>query len=353
MARFTHDPDNFLAAAPLTIPLFGDQQRALGCFQVFLCTNLRYEIHIRRRSDDQLVIKELQRADASPDAQPVAKSILQALEQKGEALRGGFDCSIVDTGLQHSGLDYSVSEAVCWTAALLAMAESPALELPLEISRIAFNTFGGISEREGIWAATELGGLVALKGFEDQPVLAYETPLDGFIVTMTSVKPDKPIEVSAKEATQAVNELVDGLDDGSFPSAPTDTLIGRLSGMSETNAMIGYAHTIIRDLCAEAMGLFSSNDIEPFEFARLLDEQENMRSDYLGLTTEKMIRMSERAKKAGALACCGFGNDGAMVIYAPRGQKSVFQTIESEGRIAIALNSGKGVCIEDVNWDDN
>lgn len=348
MSRFTHDPDHFRAAAPLTIPLFGDQQFGLGCFQVFLCTNLRYELDIHRRSDERVVIKNFQGADISLDAHPSAMSILEKIEERGGALRAGFDCSIVDTGLQYSGLDYAVAEAVCWTAVFLAMAESPTLETTFEPARTAFNACGGIPEQKGIWAATELGGLVALKGFDLESVQAYGNSLDGFIVTRTSLIPEKSIDASSKDAAEAVNQLVEGTDVQSFPSAPTDILLGRLSGISEANAMIGYAHTMIRDLCAESMNLFSSKNIEPFEFARLLDEQENMRGEYLGLTTDKMTRMAERARKAGALACSGYGNDGAIVIYAPRAQKSVAQTIESEGLVGIAVDSGKGVCIEDI-----
>ncbi|MDP6114347.1 MAG: hypothetical protein QF437_11730 [Planctomycetota bacterium] len=351
MSRFSYNQEEFKASAPLTIPLFGDQQRGLGCYQVFLCTNLPYEIRVRRRADDRLVIKKLSGTDTGPDAHPVAKAILEKIEEGGDELQGGFDCSVVDTGIQNSDLDYAAAEAVSWTAALLAMAGSSILESSLGISRTAFSAIGGSPEKEGLWAATELGGLVAVKGFEEQAIRAFEIPLDGFMLTKTSAMPEKSMEVSSKEAHQATAELVSGMG-STFASAPTDTLLGKLSEISEANAMIGYAHTTLRDMCADSMDLFSSNDIEPYEFARLLDEQENMRNEYLGLTTQKMNTMALRAKKSGALACSGFDNDGSVVIYAPRGRKSVSQAIESEGCIGVAVDRGKGVCIEDIGWDD-
>ena len=104
-----------------------------------------------------------------------------------------------------------------------------------------------------------------------------------------------------------------------------------------------------RDLTIEARRLLGSAHPDGVVFGKLMDEHQVVLRDVLHISTPKIDRMIEAARKSGAVGAKinGSGGGGCMFAYAPENPERVAAAVWEVGGTAWVVHVDRGVTIDE------
>jgi len=103
-----------------------------------------------------------------------------------------------------------------------------------------------------------------------------------------------------------------------------------------------------RDLTREGLKVLTASHFDQKQFGRLLQAQQEILRDLLGISTPRIDRMLQAALEHGALGgkINGSGGGGCMFSYAPDEPEKVARAIEKEGGKAYIVKVDSGLRVE-------
>ncbi|MBM3297302.1 MAG: hypothetical protein FJY83_06845, partial [Candidatus Aminicenantes bacterium] len=240
---------------------------------------------------------------------------------------------------------------VAWVKFLLEAAGDPrasdrdaVAELAFETEVAEFREPGGKMDHY----SSARGQVVSIHCGE--PFLVRDLPasLGPFVLADSMEKKDTTgtlgfIKGNVLRAVERVRRELPGFDLRSPLIAETERAVDRLPDADEKRLLKGTLLT--RDITALGEGLFEASTFDQERFGHLLSRQHAVLRDFLRTSTEKIERLLEAARKAGALGgkINGSGHGGTMFAYAPADPEKVARAVESVGARAHIVRTDGGV----------
>jgi len=352
-------------SAPGRLCLFGEHQDYLGLPVVALAISLRVAIDGRRRRDG-LVRVDLPDVSSSIEfrideplrdggAADFFRAGANVLRREGLSFSTGFDCSVRGGIPPRAGTASSSAMVVGWIVFLARMSDGARELSAAEAARLAYaaevlelSGAGGMMDQ----FAAAYGGASAIS-FDPAPcALPLEAPRGAFVLGDSREPKDTQAVLSrVKDAIIDVSRRLAARHTGfSLREAPLEGL-GRYAGeLSRAELDLLGAVLANRDVTRRGIGLFRGGRPDDRAFGTLLDEQQILLREVLGVSTPKIDRMLDAALRAGALGgkINGSGGGGCMFAYAPDRSREVAEAIERAGGTAYVVRADGGVRIEEA-----
>ncbi|MBM4046527.1 MAG: GHMP kinase [Planctomycetes bacterium] len=359
----TENPSSFTLSAPGRICIFGEHQDYLGLSVVAMAIDLRMTIMATPRSDNvyHLDMPDIRHVEhfVPREALPYrhqrdyVRSVIAVLKRRGLSFDRGHDFKITSRIPMNAGVSSSSAFVILWAAACLqahGQLSSISGEGIAQIGHAAevleFKEPGGMMDH---YTCT-LGGLLYIDCADPIRPTPISPRLDGFVLGNSLEKKDtKAVLRKAKEATlRGVEALTAVLPGFTLKSTPMDQAVPHLRKLPDQSSRMVYANLVNRDLCQKARVLFEEGVYDQDVLGEMLDNHHEMLRDHLGISTEKIERMIDAAKSAGALGCKinGSGGGGTMIAYAPDHQKPVAAAIQKAGGKAYIIKKAEGLRLE-------
>jgi galactokinase len=351
-------------SSPGRICLFGEHQDYLGLDVIAAAISLRFYIEGEKRADRKF---NLNLPDINEKEQFVVEGELPYLKPR-HYLRSSINVLLrlgchFDYGWEikmhgeipiNAGTSSSSAMVVSWIKFLLEISDcSDLASTPQAVAEMAhqaevleFNEPGGKMDHY----TSALGGIVWIKFKPELTVIPLQVPLGTFVLGDSLEKKDTTGTLSTvrdrvttgirylKKTFQQFNlekvtlaEINPFIKD--FPAEIKNPLSGAI---------------LNRDLTKEGIKLFQAKNFDHREFGRLLNEQQKVLRDLVGISTKKIDHMLEMALEQGALGgkINGSGGGGCMFVYAPENPEAVARAIERAGGKAYLVTIDSGLKIE-------
>jgi galactokinase len=328
-----------------------------------LAISLRVAVEGARRSDTlvRIDLPDIGSSESFDLAGPLAyargrdylRSAVNVLRRGGFTFSTGFDCVVRGDIPISAGTSSSSALVVSWVNFLARMSDEGRELATEENARIAhaaevleFAEPGGMMDQY----TASFGGLLHISFSPAIRVERLPASLGSFVLG-DSREPKDTIAILARVKNRVL-EIVRSLEarhpEFSLQNAPLEDVEyygGRF--MEEERALL--AGTIInRDLAQAALRLLREPAADHRELGRLLDEHQKILGEVLGISTPKIDRMLEAARRAGAYGgkINGSGGGGCIFAYAPEDAEAVARAIESAGGKAYVVRGDGGTRVE-------
>jgi galactokinase len=252
-----------------------------------------------------------------------------------------------------AGTSSSSALVVSWVNFLARMSDAGVDLTPEESARLAhaaevleFDEPGGMMDQY----TASFGGLLHISFHPAVHVDRLDSRLESFVLG-DSGEPKDTMAILARVKTRVLavtRRLAERRPEFSLQTC-ADEDVERLAGdlASEERALL--AGTILnRDLTGLALRLLREPSVDHRGLGRLLDEHQMVLSGILKISTPKIDRMLEAARRAGAYGgkINGSGGGGCMFVYAPENTEAVARAIRAEGGAAYIVRGDAGARIE-------
>lgn len=348
-------------SVPGRICLFGEHQDFLGLSVIAMAIGLRMKFTAIARQDNALVIKMpdidqeltiLPHEDVIYDRKrDYLRSVVNVLKRRGVKFGSGYTVSITSDIPINAGVSSSSAMVIGWAKLLLELCSDPRRNDPEEIAKIGhaaevleFKEAGGMMDHY----TCSLGGLVYIDCVEPIGIQQLDADIDGFVLCNSCEKKDTTNVL--KSSKEGVRNGVSLLKELHPRFSLSDTAMGEaepfLEHLPERERTMVYANLRNRDICWEARRELERSDFS--KMGRLLDEHHEMLRDSLGISTPKIEKMIQAAKRAGALGCKinGSGGGGTMIAYAPGHENDVANAMWHLDAEAWIVKKAQGVRVE-------
>ena len=353
---------NWISSAPGRICLFGEHQDYLGLDIIAGAINLRFRIqcipgtdkfyHLKMPDINQemkFIPSEDVKYDNKRDYLKATVNILK--REYGFDFKKGYDFIFKsEIPINVGASSYSVM-LVAWASLLLKLNNHADAENPEKIAYLGyksevveFKESGGMMDHY----TSSLGGIIHLETKYD-PV-KYERlypELKGFVLADSNQPKDtvgtlKNLKMHAIKSIEMIKQHV---PDFSFKKYTVNDIKNELNKLPEELKIILKANIINHHLTIEALDLLREKNIDEKKFGELLNKHHNQLRDGLNISTLKIEKMLESAKKAGALGgkINGSGCGGTMFVYAPEKEQSVAEAIIKAGGTPYIVDIDKGM----------
>ena len=349
-------------SAPGRICLFGEHQDYLGLDVIAAAIDLRISITGNRRRDrifdiDLPDIGGGERIDLGEELayahkRDYLRSALNVLRRNGAAIPLGWDIVIRGTIPINAGTSSSSALVVAWNKFLLAAESDPRAEMPGEIAELGFLTEVAEFKEPGgkmDHYASSFGGIIRLEFDAPLRVTRLANPLKEFVLGDSLQKKDTTRTLgSVKERVLNGVGSLRGTIPGFRLVSPWTPEIERAVGTLEPSVQRPLRGAFAnRDLTRKGVDLFTG----PFDetaFGRLLNRQQEILREDLGISTPKIDRMLDAALGAGALGgkINGSGGGGCMFAYAPGRAEETAAAVENAGGKAYIIRVDEGARFE-------
>jgi galactokinase len=352
------------ATAPGRICLFGEHQDYLGLPVIAAAIGVEMKIALTTEHDClnryRLILHDLDHDEIINMAMPITyrhrkdylRAVIRVLKNEGVALPQALTAEVKSTIPMQAGTSSSSALAVAWVAALLKSTNHPwsddrtkVADLAHRAEVIEFRESGGLMDQTTI----AFGGLVHFHSGGDRTVTPLPARPKGFVLGDSREPKDTQAILSrvrgaAENAIAAVRKVEPAFSLESATIEETSRLIEK-TGLDETgkSALLGNVEN--RDILRAAHDLLSTEEPDPARLGRLLDRHHEILRDNLGISTPRIERMLDAARKAGALGgkINGSGGGGCMFALAPGRTAEVAAAIEKAGGKAYAVEITRGV----------
>lgn len=349
-------------SAPGRICLFGEHQDYLGLDVIAAAIDLRITICGRKRDDLRFVIDKpdlgtaeeivLEGELAYTNKRDYIRSVLNVLRRKGALIPSGWDIVIRGRIPINAGTAGSSALIVAWNRFLLQAGADPRAESPGEIAELGFLTevaeFREPGGKMDHYTAA-FGGVIWLVFDDPLKVTKLGSPLNEFVLGDSLEKKDTTGTLSSVKdrvlmGVREVRRILPAFSLKGQLTLETGREIDKL-GPPVRKPLKGAF--INRDLTKEGIKLFTGG-FNDEEFGRLLNRQQDVLRDNLGISTPKIDRMIDAALAAGALGAKinGSGGGGCMFAYAPACAGPVAEAVEKAGGRAYIIRVDDGVRVE-------
>ena len=353
-------------SAPGRICLFGEHQDFLGLPVIAGAINLRISITATPRQDQQFVIQmpdlnDRQSFSLQSDTLPYHsnddyfRAGVNVLKRKGVGFEKGYTFTVRSQIPIRAGVSSSSALLVAWVKILLELARSSLKDDPEELAMAAyhaevteFKAPGGMMDQY----TASYGYLVFLKTKPPFSVMPIPTTLSGFVLGDSLEKKDTHSVLSTSrgdvcETIQLVKRRMPSFELHQTPLEEAEAILSLISPRLATKLR---ANLVNRDITREAFCMLESGVDRPELLGALFNRHHQMLSEGLGVSTPKIDRMIEAARRAGAFGgkINGSGGGGTMFAYAPGKEEEVAKAIEAAGGVAHMIRLDSGVRVDHV-----
>jgi galactokinase len=282
------------------------------------------------------------------------RSVFNVIMREGIHLDHGFHCQVRGNIPINSGTSSSSALNIAWAFFLLLAGNAKLSDYPPEkvaylaylAEVVEFGEPGGMMDH----FATAIGGTLFIDFAQPVRTEKLMNPKGTFVLgdsrqpkdTKRILKRVKEGVLDAVGKIQKENVLFD------LKNCPQDELSAYKSLLTDDQRTVLHGTLINRDITAEAYHLFNSSRFDDITFGKLLTAHHEILSSKLDISTEKIDRMLQNARQAGAYGgkINGSGGGGCMFVYAPENTQGVKTAIEKTGGIAYIVNIDEGARIE-------
>lgn len=349
-------------STPGRICLFGEHQDYLGLPVIAAAISLRMQISATSRTDLRFEI-DLPDIGAQIEFEPSGRLAYQrprdyfrsgfnVVWDRGFRPQHGWNCIVRGKVPINSGTSSSSALMVSWIKFLLTAANDTEQNNPATISRLAyqaevheFNEPGGMMDQ----FSTCHGNVIYL----DFPQNEIETlrPKLGAFVLGDSREPKDTMRILrnvrdvAQEAVQMIRVPLPTFDLRKTSLAEAH---GALQKLPPRHAEVLRANLNDRDLLRAALVVLKQEPLDHARLGKLLTLHHEQLSHHKRVSTPKIERMLEGAKRAGALGgkINGSGGGGCMFAYAPLHAEAVAEAIRAEGGVPYIIAIDEGTRVE-------
>jgi len=335
-------------SAPGRICLFGEHQDYFGLPVIAAAINLRIHIKGRVRSDLNIEIDlpdidgfetiALEREVTYTRKRDYLKSVINILQREGVSFLHGWDCTVKGTIPINSGTSSSSALVVAWIKFLLeAVAESDK-NVPHAIAELAFKAEVTEFDEPGgkmDHYASALGGVVNIHFDRELSAHKFKNPLKEFVLADSLIRKDTTgtlahIKKNVLEGVALLKKRIKGFHLNVAISQQEREEIERLP-VENRRFVEGTLKT--RDLVAQGESLFRMAQFDHEQFGQLLNSQQDVLRDYLGVSSPKLDRMIAESLEQGALGAKinGSGEGGCIFAYCPENASRVAEALEKLG----------------------
>ena len=342
-------------STPGRICLFGEHQDYLGLPVIAMAISLRANMVGEKRTDQEVIIHkpdigETERfliGDTAYQKQrDYFKSGINICKREGLRFSHGFECEIRSDIPIRAGTSSSSAIVVSWINFLSQMSDDPMTWTNEKIGELAyaaevseFQEPGGMMDQY----STAIGQTVYI---ESEPVTSVEplsSSLGSFVLGDSGDQKDTlSILAHCRDMRLDILNKIRPFNSGfDLHSCGHDL---DLSILNEQDRILFKSTMDNRDLLREARTELLGNDMDHERVGALLDQHHAILRDHLHVSTDKIERMIDAARSAGALGCKinGSGGGGCMFAYAPNDPDAVVDAIGSVGGTAYLINADDG-----------
>ncbi len=359
----TPSPQNLRISTPGRVCLFGEHQDYLHLPVIPCAISRRIAIAGSRRNDQlvHLALPDIQAAISFSLAAPLVyqderdyfRSAINVLRREGFAFATGFDAEVRGNIPINSGTSSSTALVVTWIN-FLAQMSAPAKKLsPAQCARYAhaaevleFQEPGGMMDHY----ATACGGVFFL---QFHPVIKLEPlhpKLKSFVLGDSGEPKDtKGILARVKNGVLQIAQQLSARDpEFSLQTVALKDLENYMNDLNAEQRALLWGTVRNRDITIAALAQLRQPVLDDRTLGSLLDDCQAVLRENLKISTPKIDRMLDAAKRAGAYGgkINGSGGGGCMFVYAPENPERVARAIEDAGGKAYIVHADAGTRTE-------
>ncbi|MFQ5674521.1 MAG: galactokinase family protein [bacterium] len=350
-------------SAPGRLCLFGEHQDYLNLPVIACAISLRVSISGRKRNDrtvnlDLPDLEEKRSFKISNDgvetvAEDYFSSALNLLLQRGFTFASGFDCQVTGKIPISAGTASSSALVVAWINFLSHMSDQGTELSRVEIAWYAygaevlpFSGHGGMMDQY----SSALGGTIFLDCAPETGVEPLDTQLKAFV--LGDSRQSKDTQSVLKRVKKRVREVLEILEERRpgflLREASVDSIQPLAGDLSPAQFDLLQGTVRNHEITIEAKECLTDSAPDHKRIGGLLNEQQGILRDVLGISTPRIDKMIEAALGAGAYGAKinGSGGGGCMFAYAGENQGAVAEAIEKAGGTAYIVTVDEGTRLE-------
>ncbi len=349
-------------SAPGRICLFGEHQDYLGLPVIPAAIDLRITITGDERPDK---IFNIQLPDINSEDEfsfdgdipyvlerDYLRSVVNVLNRDGVIFEHGYNCMVRGDIPINSGTASSSALCVAWVKFLLCVANDPRKDEPEVVAYLAylaeveeFGEPGGMMDQN----ASALGSVICVDFKPEFRITKLPSEFGTFVLGDSLQEKDtkKTLSRIRNGTFAAVEKISKHKVDFSLNTTPLEEIMSMLQRLPQAERVLLEGAMMTRDIVVQARSLFESGDMDDDTLGNLLNAQQMVLREKLGVSTAKLDGMIEAAINAGALGgkVNGSGEGGCMFAYAPTKPEKVAKAIEDAGGKAYIIRIDQGVRI--------
>lgn len=336
--------NDFKVSAPGRVFLFGEHSDYLGLEVISAALDKRIYFDVTIRDDTQIIINylDLHKRDNFNINEEINYN------HKRDYLRSAFNVLARNNIVPVTGAEITISGDVPIAAGLssssaLAVASvmtvAELAKKSLEKREIAnyafaaevleFGESGGMMDH----LASIFGGIIHVDFGEQIKITPLPTNLSGFVIGDSLEKKKDTVgdlRMIRNNVEQGYNLLKDRITDFSHRKTSIHEVLKHSSDLPDICKQMTETTIRNRDLTRKALEILRNGKPSPEVIGKMLDDHHKLMRDGLMRSTEKIEKMIQVAKDAGALGCKinGSGGGGTMLAYAPGKEKEVAKSLE-------------------------
>lgn len=350
-------------SAPGRICLFGEHQDYLGLAVVAAAIDRRISISGSRRPDGKFIInlpdvggrEEFFLGPEIPytKARDYLRSGVNIVRRCGTPLHSGWEVTVRGEIPINAGTSSSSALVIAWVMFLLEAASDPQSREPERLAELGylaevaeFREPGGMMDHY----ASACGGVVWIECGTPLALYRLPNPLEEFVLADSLEKKDTTGTLgSIKGRTlEASAELKTLLPAFSLKTSALEDIKGGLESLSPNSRKLLEGAFLMRDLTREGLGLIQAENFDHVRLGELLNREQAVLRNNLGVSTPKIDRMLEAALEAGALGgkINGSGGGGCVFAYCPGRAAGVAEAFRRQGGQAFIVRVDEGARVE-------
>jgi len=349
---------DFTVSAPGRVFLFGEHSDYLGLEVISAALNKRIKFDIKTRNDSQIKVNylDLQIKEQFNFTKKIEyshkrdylRSAFNVLARKNIVPLTGAEITISGDIPIAAGLSSSSALAVASVMTIAELAKK-SLEkkeianLAFEAEVLEFGESGGMMDH----LASIFGGIIHVDFGERIEITPLTANLNGFVIGDSLEKKNDTVgdlRMIRNNVETGYNTLKKKISGFSHRETSIQTVIEHSNDLPDVCKQMTETTIRNRDLTRKALKILRNKNPNPDTIGEMLDEHHELMRDGLMRSTEKIEKMIQVAKEAGALGCKinGSGGGGTMLAYAPGKEKEVAKALEKTSGVPYIIKISEG-----------
>ncbi len=349
---------DFNVSAPGRVFLFGEHSDYLGLEVISAALDKRINFDVTIRDDTQIIINylDLHQRDNFNFTEKIEynhkrdylRSTFNVLARKDIIPLSGAEITVSGDVPIAAGLSSSSALAVASVMTIVELAKKSLdkreiANYAFEAEVLEFDESGGMMDH----LASIFGGIIHVDFGDQIEITPLPSNLDGFVIGDSLEKKKDTVgdlRMIRDNVEMGYNTLRNKIANFSHRETSIQTVLNHSNGLPNVCKQMTETTIRNRDLTRKALKILSNENPNPEMIGKMLDDHHKLMRDGLMRSTEKIEKMIQAAKDAGALGgkINGSGGGGTMLAYAPGKEKEVAQALEKAGGVPYIIKISEG-----------